>query len=362
MREARIDLAAIAANVSAIRAATATPAMVVVKANGYGHGAVESARAAIDGGASWLGVVDVAEALELRAAGIALPVLCWLHDADTDFSIAAENAIDIGVSYLDQLEKVASVEARATVQFKLDTGLSRNGVAEADWERLFARAAQLEASGDIHVRGIFSHLANAGAAADEAQVSRFAAAVELARSAGLQPELVHLAATGGALSIPDARLDLIRIGIGAYGLTPFEAGEPLGVELVPAMQLSASVVSVKRVAAGSGVSYGHSYVTEGASTLALVPLGYADGIPRHASGRAPVWINGRTYAVSGRIAMDQFVVDVGDDPVQVGDRAVLFGNPADGMPAADQWATAADTINYEIVTRIGHRVARRYVS
>jgi alanine racemase len=362
MREARIDLSAISANVELIRGIAAAEALVVVKANGYGHGAVQSARAALAGGATWLGVADLDEAIALRSAGITAPILAWLHDPFADFSVAVENSIDVGVSYLDQLERVAAVGG-ATVQFKLDTGLGRNGAEEAEWGALFERAAVLERSGRIRMRGLFSHLANAGHEADHAQLARFEVALQAARAAGLTPELVHLAATAGSLSAPAARFGMVRIGIGAYGLSPFDdaasaAGHPIALR--PAMELRASVASVKRVPAGSGVNYSHTYVTPRETTLALVPLGYADGIPRHASNVAPVSINGVTYRVCGRVAMDQFVVDVGDAPVAVGDSAVLFGDAANGVPTADDWAVAAGTINYEIVTRIGNRVVRTY--
>jgi alanine racemase len=361
LREARIDVGAIARNVAAISAhAGGTPAMVIVKANGYGHGAVESARAALDGGAAWLGVVDVDEALELRYAGITAPVLAWIHDPTADFDEAISRDIDLGVNYLEQLERVAAAEGRANVQLKLDTGLGRNGVVESEWAAVFARAAALEAAGAIRVRGIFSHLSSAGPVVDESQLGRFEAALAQAAGAGLTPEFVHLTATGGSLTLPAGWFSMLRIGIGAYGLTPFEEGEGVSVTLTPAMRVSAGVISVKRVPAGTGLSYGHSYVTDRETTLALVPLGYADGVPRHASNAGPVSINGTTYRVSGRIAMDQFIVDVGDDAVALGDRAVLFGDPADGVPSADDWAAAAGTINYEIVTRIGARVVRRY--
>ena len=363
MREALVDVGAIRSNVAAIRAeAGGHPAMVVVKADGYGHGAIPAARAALDAGAAWLGVVDLDEALALRTAGITAPLLAWIHDPAADFTLAVQHGIDLGVNYADQLERVAATDGVPVIQFKVDTGLGRNGIAEPDWAPVFERAAELERLGRVRVRGIFSHFANAGAENDAAQLHRFERALGVARAAGLAPELVHLAATGAALALPEARFDLVRIGVGAYGLTPFEQGERVAAPLRPAMQLSASIVSVKRVPAGSGISYGHTYVTEGETTLALVPLGYADGVPRHASNAGPVSINGITYRVCGRIAMDQFVVDVGDAVVKPGDRAVLFGDPATGVPSADDWAAAAETINYEIVTRIGPRVARRYVS
>jgi alanine racemase len=360
MREALIDLGAISRNVEALRSAVdGMPSMVVVKANGYGHGAVASAGAALAAGADWLGVVDIEEALALRAAGVTAPILTWMHAPGAEIAAAAEARIDVGVNSIDQLDEVATVGG-VTVQLKVDTGLGRNGATEADWERFFAAAAGHERAGRLTVRGLWSHLANAGADADARQVSAFSQAITAADSAGLRPELLHLAATGGALSLPAARFGMVRFGIGAYGLSPF-AG-PAGVPLTPAMELSASIIGVKRVPAGSGVSYGHEYVTSTETTLALVPLGYADGIPRHASARGPVSIGGERFRVAGRVAMDQFVVDVGEARVRAGDRAILFGDPSSGLPSATDWAEAADTINYEIVTRIGNRVTRRYVS
>lgn len=362
MREAVIDLGAISRNVATLIAASGnTPAMVVVKANGYGHGAVQSARAAIAGGASWLGVVDIAEALELRSAGIAAPVLAWLHDPLADFADAIAADIDLGVNYPEQLEAVAASPGRANVHIKVDTGLHRSGASPRDWEALFRSAAAHESAGRIRVRGLFSHLANAGEEEDASQVESFARAVELAREFGIAPELTHLAASAAALRVPSSRFDLVRIGVSAYGLSPFDDATPAELGITPAMELAASVASVKRVPAGSGVSYGFDYRTDAETTLALVPLGYADGVPRHGSGRGPVLINGTTYRVSGRVAMDQIVVDVGDADVSVGDRAVLFGDPATGVPSAADWADAAGTINYEIVTRIGHRVVRKYL-
>lgn len=354
MRRALVDLSAICENVAGLRTAAGdAAAMVVVKANAYGHGAVPVARAALDAGADWLGVVDIDEALELRAAGIAAPLLCWLHAPDADFGSAIEADVDLGVGSIEQLEAIASVGG-ARVQVKVDSGLGRGGAAEAEWEALFAAAAAHERAGRLAVRGVWSHLAGAD---DAAQATAFDRALDAAAAAGLAPDVVHLASTAAGIANPALRYGLVRFGISTYGLRAVEGGPTLR----PAMTLEATVVSAKRVAAGTGVSYGHDYVTAAETTLALVPLGYADGIPRQASGRGPVSINGTTYRIAGRVAMDQIVVDVGDDPVRVGDRAVVFGDPAQGVPSADDWAEAAGTINYEIVTRIGPRVTREYL-
>jgi alanine racemase len=362
MREARIDLGALAHNVGVLRERVApAQTMVIVKADAYGHGAVESARAAVGAGTEWLGVVDIPEALELRGAGIRAPILTWLHGADSDFEAAVAAGIDIGISTLDQLERAAATPGLAQVQIKIDTGLSRNGVEPGLATTVFERAAQLEAAGRLRVRAVWSHLANAGEADDREQLERFESALLAATDAGLTPDLRHIAATAGALTRPAARLDLVRLGLGAYGLSPLDGESSDSLGLRPVMQLSAEIVSVKRVPADSGVSYNYTYRTARETNVVLVPLGYADGIPRAASSVAPVSINGTTYRISGRVAMDQFVVDVGDDEVRVGDRAILFGDGNEGVPTADDWAEACGTINYEIVTRLGPRVTRVFV-
>lgn len=361
LREATIDLAAISRNVETIRRIVGTPHfMTVVKANGYGHGAAAVAQAALEGGADWLGVIDATEARVLRDSGIRAPILTWLHGPDENFQAAAELGLDVGVSSISELERTAAAGV-AAVQLKVDTGLGRNGAVPALWEPLFERARAIEVSGGPRVRGIFSHLANAGAEADATQVAEFERARELAASAGIEPELVHIAATEGALIRPETRYNLVRVGLGCYGLSPFADAAPAEFGLTPALELSARIVSVKRVATGSGVSYGHRYRCERETTLALVPLGYADGIPRQASGKGPVSINGQKFTVTGVIAMDQFVVDIGDAQVVVGDRAILFGDPARGLPASRDWAMAADTIDYDIVARLGSRIERHAI-
>lgn len=364
LREARIDLGAIRHNIGVLASAVGdAELMTVVKTRGYGHGAVPVARVAIESGASWLGVVSIDEALELRDAGITAPVLAWLHAPDAAFGEAIAAGIDLGVSYLAQLDRVAaaaSVSRPALVQLKVDTGLGRNGAVDSDWPELFAAAAAHERAGRIRMRGLWSHLANSGISEDLEQLAAFERATALARDAGLDPDFRHIAASAGALRVPVARLDLVRVGLASYGLSPFDDQTSADLGLRPALELSAGIVSVKRVPGGSGVSYGYDYRTTSETTLALVPLGYGDGVPRQASGRGPVSINGRRYPVAGRVAMDQFVVDVGDDEVALGDRAVLIGDPMTGVPSAEDWANAADTINYEIVCRLGGRIERTY--
>lgn len=353
LREARIDLGAVRQNVAALRERVA-PAltMSVVKADGYGHGAIAVARAAVDAGTDWLGVADLDEALALRAAGIDAPVLAWLHGADTDFTAAAEARVDLGISTAGQLERAAA--AGAVVQLKVDTGLSRNGFQPAEVPAAFARAVEL----GVHVRGIFSHLSNTSRADDDRQVEVFTDLLEMAAEAGLTPVLRHIAATEAAIGRPELRFDLVRTGIGTYGLPAADEMDAVALGLRPAMTLVGTVAAVRAVEEGAGVSYGFTHRTAHPTTLALVPLGYADGVPRAASGRAEVLIGGTRHPVVGRIAMDQFLVDVGGTEVAVGDEVILWGDGATGAPTAEEWAAWAGTINYEIVTRVGGRVPR----
>ncbi|MFG3706083.1 alanine racemase [Micromonospora sp. NPDC047670] len=366
-----IDLGAIAANLRTIAATARTALMAVVKADGFGHGAVPVARAAVGAGARWLGVTSAAEALALRAAGLDAPVLSWLHRPDEDFTRLIAADVDIAVSSLPQLGAVAGAAAwlgvSAAVQLKADVGLSRNGARSDDWPELVTWARRHEAEGSLQVRGVWSHLTNAdvpGCPSIERQVATFREALRIARGAGLDPELVHLANSAAALTAPQTRFDLCRIGLAMYGVEPFGATGPGRFGLRPAMTLRSQVVNLKRVPAGTGVSYGPDHVTSRPTTLALLPLGYADGLSRTAEGRAWVWLAGRRCPIVGRIAMDQCVVDVGDLPVALGDPVVVFGpgaelgSPDPAEPTAAEWARWAGTNPHEILTGIGARVAR----
>ncbi|KQS02614.1 MAG: alanine racemase [Microbacterium ginsengisoli] len=362
MREAVIDTEAIADNVRAFRRRTGVDVIAVVKADGYGHGAVRAAQGALDGGATRLGVVDVDEALALRRGGIDAPLMAWLHAPGLSFGRAVEAHIELGISDLDQLNRAAAAatgDRPARLHLKVETGLARNGIPPEAQRSVFAEAARLERIGRVHVVGIFSHLSNTSPDDDRDAIARFDESLAVAAASGLTPRVRHLAATQAAIDLPESRYDAVRIGLGIYGLSPFSYRSPAELGLRPAMTLRAAIAAVRRVPAGHGVSYGYTYRTDRETTLALVPLGYADGVPRQASGVGPVVIGDRRFPVAGRIAMDQFVVDVGDHPVAVGDEAVLFGDPTYGAPLADDWAQAAGTINYEVVTRIGPRVPRR---
>ncbi|MGW5310988.1 alanine racemase [Nocardia thailandica] len=365
--ETVIDLDAIAHNVRVLRKHAGDAAlMVVVKADGYNHGAVEVARAALAAGACELGVTTIPEALELRAAGIDAPILCWLNTLDADYRAAVEADIEVGVSSLAQLralEAGARAAGRtAILTLKVDTGLNRNGIAAAEYPAVLAAVRELADAGVVRLRAIFSHLSHADEPdhpATDRQRGRFLDAIAEAKEHGLEPELVHIANSAATLIRPDLHFDLVRPGIAVYGLTPIPELGDFGLR--PAMTLQAEVVLVKRVAAGEGVSYGHRWTAPRDTTVALVPAGYADGVFRSLSGRFDVWLGGARHRSVGRVCMDQFVVDLGDNPagIQVGDTAVLFGG-AEGVPRAQEWAELLDTINYEIACLPHGRVARRY--
>jgi alanine racemase len=366
--EAIVDLDAISANVSALREHVGgRDVMAVVKADGYGHGIVESAGAARRGGASWLGVALLDEALRLRASGDTGPILSWLAVPGERYGDAVEAGVEVSAYSVEQLEEIADAARqtanRVRVQLKLDSGLGRGGAHPDDWPRLVDAAVLLQSHGAVDVTGVWSHLA----CSDEpthpsvaAQTREFEAGVGYARDAGLDPEHVHLANSGGVLNLPGTWNSMVRPGIAIFGVSPLTDGSS-PVPLTAAMTLQATLALVKRVHAGQGVSYGHTYVTERQTTLALVPLGYADGIPRHASGCGPVRLGAGRYPVAGRVCMDQFVLDIGDATARAGDQVVIFGDARGGGPTAHDWASAAGTIGYEIVTRIGSRVPRRYV-
>lgn len=343
--------------------------MVVVKADGYGHGMLPVARAAREAGADWLGVAVLDEALALREAGDEGPLLCWLAVPGEDYRPAVENDVDVTaytVPELDEIRAAARAAGRiARVQLKIDTGLSRGGSTPEAWPDLVAAARAAETAGEVRVTGVWSHFACSDEPehpANDSQEEVFRWAVDLAERAGLRPEVRHLANSAAALSRPSSWFDLVRCGIAAYGLTPMPevaGSEELG--LVPAMTVRSMLAVVKGVPAGSGVSYGHTYVVPHDTTVGVVPIGYGDGIPRHGSSKAPLLAAGQVRRIAGRVCMDQIVVDLGGDDAAPGDPVVLFGPGKDGEPTAQDWADACGTISYEIVTRIGGRMQRRYV-
>jgi len=312
-------------------------------------------------------VCTLGEALDLRAAGITAPVLAWLLGPGLPLHEAVTAEVDLSAASLDGLAEMVAAGRRAgrptRVHLKVDTGLLRGGATADDWPALVESAAKAEADGEITIIGVWSHFAYAdapGHSTIDAQIAAFHRAIEVAKTFGVTPQLRHLANSAATLTRPDAHFDLVRPGVAIYGLSPIpERAAEFGLR--PAMSVRARVMHTKRVGGGLGVSYGHTYTTTGETTLAVIPLGYADGIPRSVSNKGPIALAGRTRTIAGRVCMDQVVLDCGDDPVAAGDVAVLFGDGRDGEPTADDWAIAADTINYEIVTRMGSaRVARVY--
>jgi len=376
-----IDLTAIRDNVQTLQTAAPTAqVMAVVKADGYGHGLVPAARAALAGGATWLGTAQADEALALRAAGITdTRILTWLHTPDIEFSSLIAADIDVSISAAWSLDGVAdaarTLGRAARVHLLVDTGLGRNGIMPAELPEVALHAARLQAEGFIKVVGLWSHLAYAdepGHPAIEAQREVFDWADAALEVAGLHPEVRHIANSAATLTAPELHYDLVRPGIAIYGFSPVPQATPAsGFMLRPAMTLQARLATVKEAPAGHGVSYSHLYSTSEATRLGVVPLGYADGIPRHASGDSvgsggPVLVGDRVLRVAGRVCMDQFMLDLGPNAAeQAGSIVTLFG-ATDGLtagavtPSAEDWAEAAETISYEIVTRIGSRVPRIY--
>lgn len=373
--EVRVDLGAVCDNVAELhRRAGNAEVLAVVKADGYGHGLVPCARAALAGGATWLGTAVLAEALLLRAAGVPGRILAWLAAPGERWDDAIAADVDISAAAVWAVQEIA-MAARTTgrvarLHLKVDSGLGRSGAMVPDWPALVDAALKAQADGVLEVVGLWSHFALAdepGHPTIDRQLRVFREAVAYAEARGVSPQFRHLANSAATLTRPDTYFDLVRPGLSVYGLSPipqYSTSAELGLR--PAMSVRTRLALVKRVPAGQGVSYGHAYVTSRETSLGLVPLGYADGVPRHGSseeGRpgAPVLAAGKVRPVAGRVCMDQFVVDVGDDAAVAGDEAVLFGDGSGGEPTAQDWAEACGTISYEIVTRFGPRLPRTYV-
>ncbi|MEZ0362337.1 alanine racemase [Mycobacterium sp. pUA109] len=366
--EAVVDLGAIAHNVAVLREhAGSAQVMAVVKADGYGHGAVPVARAALAAGAAELGVATIGEALELRAGGIGAPVLAWLHRPGTDFAPALTADVGIAVSSLRQLSELLDAVRRtgitAAVTVKVDTGLNRNGIDAALYPALADALLRAQAEGMVRVHGLMSHMVHADRPEHpfiDLQAQRFSELLTQSRARGLRYQVAHLSNSAATLTRPDLCYDLVRPGIAVYGLSPIPERGQLG--LIPAMTLKCPVALIKSIRAGDGVSYGHDWVAERDTTVALLPIGYADGVFRPLSGRFEVLINGRRRRSVGRVCMDQFVVDLGPSPVDVGegDEAILFGPGTQGEPTAQDWADVLGSIHYEVVTSPRGRVTRTY--
>jgi alanine racemase len=367
---AYVDLGAIEGNVRALRAHAPTATlMAVVKADGYGHGLLPVAQAARRGGASWLGTARLSEAITLRDNGIQGRVLAWLAVPGAEFAACLERDIDLGVSAPWALEEIVAAARHtgrtARIHLKVDSGLGRAGASAAGFTALLDAAVAAVREGTVRVVGVWSHLACAdepGHPSIRHQQLAFEAAVAEAERAGCELEVRHLANSAAVVTDPSLHYDLVRAGIAVYGLSPVPAlGDGTAYGLTPAMTLVARLALVKDVPAGQGVSYGHLYTTTEATRLGLVPVGYADGIPRNASRVGPLSVGGVRHRIAGRVCMDQVVVDLGPGSrAQAGDEVVIFGTGAAGEPTAQEWAVSTGTISYEIVTRLGPRVERVY--
>jgi alanine racemase len=356
-----VDLHAVAANTRLFAARTRAEVMAVVKADGFGHGGAEAARTALANGATWLGVTSIAEGRALREAGLAAPVLSWLNPVDADFRLALAAGIDVAVPSLRHLSAVMDAARasgrRARVHLHLDVGMARDGCEPAEWPGLCQAASGGEQRGVLHVAGLMGHLGCADNPADpcnQAGRACFAWGLEAARAAGLRPAIRHLAATAATLTDPRTHHTLCRIGAGLAGIDPSGT-----TRLHPALTLTAPVVAVRRVRAGSAVGYGHSWAAPADTTLGLLPVGYADGLPRAASGHAEVMVRGHRCPVAGLISMDQTVIDLRSEQIHPGEVAVVFGPGTSGEPTVADWAAWAGTIEHEIVTGIGARVRRQ---
>jgi len=365
LRRAEIDLDAYRANLDLVREwMDPVELMAIMKADAYGHGLEPIALAAVDAGVRWIGVLTVPAALRLRSIGVGEDVhlFTWQHDPALDFRDAIDSAVDLGVSNVPELQRVIdAVDQRpARVHLGVDSGLHRDGATAAEWPALVALARDAQRAGRIEVVAAYTHLAESSDEDDSAAVDLFDRFVEQAEDDGLEFPVQHVAASLAGLERKEFRKDMVRMGANLFGIPGADGVSAADLGLEPVMTLSASVAKTKRVPVDTGVSYDYTYRTAAETTLALVPVGYADGVPRLAQGRVEVTIGGKRYPVAGRVAMDQFLVDVGDDDVRVGDAVLLFGTGEHDEMTVLEWGAALDTIGEEIVCRIGARVPRVY--
>lgn len=371
LRGAYVDLAAIRDNVKVLQnLAKNSEVMAVVKADAYGHGLIPVAKAARQGGATWLGTALLEEAISLRNSGDSGRILTWLGSPDDKWQECIDLGIDISVSSIEIASEVIKaakkIGKKAKIHIKVDTGLGRNGVMPNDLADLTSLLEEATANGLVEVVAVWTHFALADAPSSPTiakQLEVLDASFKFVESRGFKNLMKHAANSAATLTSPHTHFDLVRPGIAVYGITPGgEVGKPSEFGLRPAMTLKAQAALVKDVPAGHGISYGAEYVTKQNTKIALIPLGYADGIPRIAGNKGPVLANGKKFSVAGRVCMDQFVIDIGDLDFSTGDEVILFGDPAQNEPDVEEWAKASQSIGYEIVTRLGSRVPRIYLN
>jgi alanine racemase len=365
--EALIDLDAIKANVAALgRHVGGVPVMAVVKSDAYGHGLLPSARAALAGGAAWLGVIQLADAIALRQSGLACPILSLHGSPDAGHADAIAHDVDLTAgtpALVRQIGAAAELAGRpARLHLEADTGMGRGGAIEADWPALVDAALTAQAAGLVRVVGLWSHLACADIADHPSigqQIDAFSSAIALAERAGARPEVRHLANGPATLTLPDAHFDLVRPGGAVFGLSTLPGGVPDWLR--PAMTLRARLIQVKQVPAGTPVSYAHRYVTDRETALGVLPIGYNEGIPRHATNMAGMLaVRGRRVSIAGTVNLNHVVLDLGGDGAAAGDEVIVFGPGDSGEPTAQEWADRLGTISYEIVTRFTGKVPRTY--
>ena len=366
---AEINLSAIADNLKLIKGKTNTQVLAVVKADAYGHGLIQVGKAAEAAGANWLGTALLEEGIALRNSGIKVPIISWLTPLGEDFKTAINLDIDLSISSIELLTEVISagkvVKKIPRVHIEVDTGMSRGGVGD-DWQLFLTELSKTVKANEINIIGIWSHFARAdepGQAMNQEQLNTFEDRIKSASDVGIKPEFIHIANSAAALTNNGAHKNIIRWGIGLYGLSPDinNLGDSKSLKLKPAMRLKAKLHLVKAVKAGVSVGYGGTAITKSDTKLGVVTLGYADGVPRNANNLAGVFVDGKRAPLIGRVSMDQFVVDLGiNSSAKTGDEVIVFGDGSSGEYTADEWAKASGTINYEIVTRIGSRVPRIY--
>ena len=366
---AEVNLLAIADNLKLIKSKTDAQVLAVVKADAYGHGLIPVGKAAADAGADWLGTALLEEGIALRKSGIKIPIISWLTPLGEDFKSAIDLDIDLSISSVELLNEVItaakSINKISRVHIEVDTGMSRGGVGD-DWQIFLTELSKASKSKEIKVVGIWSHFARADEPDEnmnKEQLATFEDRVKSLAMAGINPEFIHIANSAASLVNKSAHKNIIRWGIGLYGLSPDlnNLGDSKSLKLKPAMKLKAKLHLVKTVKAGMSVGYGGTAITKSDTKLGVVTLGYADGIPRNANNLAGVFAAGVRAPLIGRVSMDQFVVDLGINSLaKTGDEVIVFGDGSGGEYTADEWAKASGTINYEIVTRIGSRVPRIY--
>jgi len=366
---AEINLAAIAENLKFIKSKTSAQVLAVVKADAYGHGLINVAKAAEKAGADWLGTALLEEGIALRNGGITKPIISWLTPLGEDFKTAINLDVDLSISSIELLNEIISVGKSINkvprVHIEIDTGMNRGGFGD-EWGSLLPEIVRAVKANEIKAIGIWSHFARAdepNEVMNKTQLDVFEQKVKQLNDAGVNLELIHIANSAAALSNEAAHKNIIRWGIGLYGLSPdvINMGDSKSLGLKPAMKLFAKLQLVKSVKAGQSVGYGGTAITKSDTKLGVVTLGYADGVPRNANNSAGIYVAGKRAPIIGRVSMDQFVVDLGLDSVaKTGDEVIVFGDGSQGEYTIDEWAKACGTINYEIVTRIGVRVPRIY--